>query len=181
VAELASKSTSLILTPRTGLEKIVDMERSDITSSISAASRERGVLLVVMGRRAGPFVIELADRARSAVLIDAELGRQRAGGDIAHHESGLIDLRSVAAHIQAFMNALDADLAELLEQILGDAVVEDAFALDLVVFLVVEGGCVVLEMLDECAGLGPLIEDLGFTFVDAPAAVHVWFLHSQLA
>ena len=74
-----------------------------------------------------------------------------------------------------------ADLAELHEQILGDAVVEDAFALDLVVLLVVEGGGVVLEMLDERAGLGALIEDLGFAFVDAPAAVHVWFLHSQLA
>jgi hypothetical protein len=31
-------------------------------------------------------------------------------------------------------------------------------------------------VLDERAGLGPLIEDLGFAFVDAPAAVHVWFL-----
>ncbi len=69
-----------------------------------------------------------------------------------------------------------ADLSELLEQVLGDAVVEDAFALDLVVLLVVEGRGVILEVLDERAGLGPLIEDLGFAFVDAPAAVHVWFL-----
>jgi hypothetical protein len=31
-------------------------------------------------------------------------------------------------------------------------------------------------MLDERTGLRALIEDLGFAFVDAPAAVHVWFL-----
>ena len=65
-----------------------------------------------------------------------------------------------------------ADLAELLEQIFGDAVVEDALALDLVVLLVVEGGGVVLEMLDERAGLGALIEDLGLAFVNFPPAVH---------
>ena len=69
-----------------------------------------------------------------------------------------------------------ADLAELLEQILGDAVVEDALALDLVVLLVVEGGGVVLEMLNERAGLRPLVQDLGLAFVDAPAAVHIGVL-----
>ena len=62
------------------------------------------------------------------------------------------------------------------EQILGDAVVEDAFALDLVVLLVVEGGGVVLEMLDERARLRPFIENLGLAFVNAAAPVHVSFL-----
>jgi hypothetical protein len=69
-----------------------------------------------------------------------------------------------------------ADLAELLEEILGDAVVEDAFALDLVVLFVVEGGGVVLEVLDERARFRAFIEDLGFAFVNAPTAVHGWFL-----
>jgi hypothetical protein len=31
-------------------------------------------------------------------------------------------------------------------------------------------------MLDERAGLRALIEDLSFAFVNAPAAVHGWFL-----
>ena len=70
-----------------------------------------------------------------------------------------------------------ADLSELLEQIFGDAVVEDAFALDLVVLLVVEGGGVILEMLDERPRLRAFIEDLGLAFVNAPPAVHVWFLY----
>jgi hypothetical protein len=65
-----------------------------------------------------------------------------------------------------------ADLSKLHEQIFGDAVIEDALALDLVVLLVVEGGGVVLEMLDERARLRALIEDLGFAFIDAPTAVH---------
>ncbi len=39
-------------------------------------------------------------------------------------------------------------------------------------FFVVEGGGVVLEVLDERAGLGTLVEDLGLAFVDAAAAVH---------
>ncbi len=70
----------------------------------------------------------------------------------------------------------NADLVELLEQIFGDAVVEDALALDLVVLLVVKGSGVVLEMLNERAGLGTLVEDLGLAFIDAPAAVHRWVL-----
>ena len=70
----------------------------------------------------------------------------------------------------------DADLAEPLEQILGNAVVEDALALDLVALLVVKGGGVVLEMLNERAGFWPLVQDLGLAFVDAPAAVHIGVL-----
>ena len=69
-----------------------------------------------------------------------------------------------------------ADLPELLEQILGDAVIEHALPFDLVVLLVVEGGGVVLEVLDEGARLGSFIQDLGFAFVDAPTAVHVLVL-----
>ena len=49
----------------------------------------------------------------------------------------------------------------------------DAFAFDAVMLLVVEGSRVVLEMLDERAGLGPLIEDLSLAFVDLAAAVHI--------
>ena len=74
-----------------------------------------------------------------------------------------------------------ADVAELLEEKLGDAVVEDAFAFDAIVLLVVEGGSVVLEMLDERSGLRTFVQDLGFAFVHAPAAVHVTFLSLRSA
>jgi hypothetical protein len=69
-----------------------------------------------------------------------------------------------------------ADLAELHEQIFGDAVVEDAFALDLVVLLVVEGCRVVLEVLDERTLLRAFVQNLGLAFVDTAAPVHVTFL-----
>ena len=62
------------------------------------------------------------------------------------------------------------------EQILGDAVVEDALALDLVVLLVVEGGGVILEVLHERARLRAFIENLGLAFVYAATPVHVTFL-----
>ena len=61
-------------------------------------------------------------------------------------------------------------------RILGDAVVEHALAGDRALLLVVEGGGVVLEVLDERAGLGPLEQDLGLAFVDAAAAGHFLLL-----
>ena len=66
-------------------------------------------------------------------------------------------------------------------QIFGDAVVEDALALDRVVLLVVEGGGVVLEILDERAGLGALVEDLGLAFVDFGGGGSWLVPHSGLA
>ena len=44
---------------------------------------------------------------------------------------------------------------------------------DHLVLLGVEGGGVVLEMLDERTRLGAFIEDLGLAFIDAAATVHV--------
>src|SRR5262249_16481480 len=68
---------------------------------------------------------------------------------------------------------------ELLKEVLGNTVVEDAFAFDLVVLFVVEGGGVVLEMLDEGAGLWPFVQNLGLAFVNAAAPVHATFLLSD--
>ena len=58
------------------------------------------------------------------------------------------------------------------KMIFGNAVVEDALAVDDLVLLGVEGGGVVLEMLDEGARLRALVQDLGLAFVNATAAVH---------
>ena len=127
------------------------------------------------------LVVELDDRARQrGAFIDADARRERAGGDVAHHHLERDDLH-LANELLAHVQPLDemgrhADLAELHEQILGDAVVEDALALDLVVLLVVEGGGVVLEVLDERTRLRAFIQNLGLAFVDAAAPVHVTFL-----
>src|SRR3990170_5015180 len=166
-------------------EEVVDAERErhDVVDLLGRRPAEGGNMLLGDHRVAElvVLVIELDDRARERrSLVDAHPSRERSGGDVAHHHLERDDL-DLADQLLTHIEPLDemrrhADLAELLEQILGDAVVEDTFALDLVVLLVVEGGGVVLEMLDERPGLRALIEDLGFAFVDAPAAVHGWFL-----
>jgi hypothetical protein len=61
---------------------------------------------------------------------------------------------------------------QVIENVFGNAVVEDALAVDNRMFLGIEGGRVVLEMLDQRARLRALIEDLGLAFVNSAAAVH---------
>src|SRR3990172_3892529 len=72
----------------------------------------------------------------------------------------------------------DAHLVEVIEDVLGNAVVEHALAVNDFVLLLVEGGGVVLEELNQRSGLRPLVEDLGLAFIDAPTTVHghiPWF------
>ncbi|MCY1241611.1 hypothetical protein D9M72_545210 [compost metagenome] len=66
----------------------------------------------------------------------------------------------------------DADLVEMREDVLGNTVVQHAFAVDDVMLFLVEGGRVVLEELDERARLRTLIEDLGLALVDTAATIH---------
>ena len=58
------------------------------------------------------------------------------------------------------------------KKVLANPVGQDTLAFDHLVLLGVECGRVILEMLDEGAGLGALVEDLGLAFIDASAAVH---------
>ena len=68
---------------------------------------------------------------------------------------------------------------QAFEQILGDAIVDDAFALDCGLFLSVEGCGIVFEMLDDRAGLGAFIDNLGFAFVELFAVRGFFFLSSN--
>jgi hypothetical protein len=65
-----------------------------------------------------------------------------------------------------------ADRVQLRHQVFADAVVEHALAVERRFLGRVEGGGVVLEILDERSGLGPLIEDLGLALVNLAAAFH---------
>ena len=58
------------------------------------------------------------------------------------------------------------------EDVLGDAVVDDALAADRAALLRVERGGVVLEILDERARLRTLVEDLGLALINLAAASH---------
>ena len=71
-----------------------------------------------------------------------------------------------------------ADLAELREDVLGDAVVEHALALDQRVLLVVEGRGIVLEMLNEGAWLRSFIEHLGLSLVYTAPPFHSLHPHT---
>src|SRR6516165_12502541 len=64
------------------------------------------------------------------------------------------------------------DIVQVLEDVFGNPVVEDSLAFDHLVFFGIEGGRVVLEVLDQCSRLGPLIEDLRLAFVNAATAAH---------
>jgi hypothetical protein len=72
----------------------------------------------------------------------------------------------------------DPDVVQVLKDIFGDPVVEDALAFDDLMLLCVEGGRVVLEVLDQRSGLRSFIEDLRLAFIDAATAAHrnvPWF------
>jgi hypothetical protein len=66
----------------------------------------------------------------------------------------------------------DADLVQMVEDELADAVVQNALAIDDFVLLLVEGGGIVLEELDQRAWLGSLVQNLGLALVDTAATVH---------
>jgi len=123
------------------------------------------------------LVIELDDRARQLrALLHAQTLGQRAGSDIAHDDFERNDLDladQLFAHVEpANEMRRHADRIQVLKHIFGNAIVEDALAVDDLVFLGVEGGRVVLEMLDEGSRLGALVQHFGLAFVYAAAAVH---------
>jgi len=73
-----------------------------------------------------------------------------------------------------------ADVVEMLKDVFGNPVVEDTLALDHLVLLCVVCGRIILEVLDQCSGLGPFVQDLALAFVDAATAVHgnvPWFVN----
>jgi uncharacterized protein YebE (UPF0316 family) len=66
----------------------------------------------------------------------------------------------------------------MLEQVFRDPVVEHALAVDHFMLLGIEGGRVILEVLDERSGFRSLIEDLRLALIDATATIHrrvPWF------
>jgi hypothetical protein len=63
-------------------------------------------------------------------------------------------------------------MIEVLKQVLRNPVVEDAFALDHLVFLGIERGRIVLEVLDQGSRLRPFVKDLGLAFINAASTAH---------
>ena len=163
-----------------------DRQRHDVVDLLRRRPAEGGDVLLRHHRIVEliVLVIELDDRARQLrALLDAEPGRQRAGGDVAHHHFERNDL-DLADQLLAHVEPADEvrrhpDLIETLEDVFGDAVVEHTLAFDHLVLLGVEGGGVVLEMLDQRTRFRALVEDLRLAFIDAATAAHrsvPWFV-----
>ena len=123
------------------------------------------------------LLIELDDRARQLrALLDAEALRQRAGRDVAHHNLERNDLH-LADQLLAHVHPADevrrhADLVQVLEHVLRDAIVQHALTFDHLMLLGIEGGRVVLEVLDQGARLGSFVENLRLAFIDTATAAH---------
>ena len=162
-------------------QKIVDAnrERHDVIDFLRRRPAERRDVLFRDHRvvKLIILVIKLDDRPRQLrALFKAKAGGQRPGSHIAHHDLERNDL-DLANQLLAHVDSTDkmrrhADVIEPLEDVFRDSVVENALAFDDLMLLGVERGRVILEILDEGAGLRALIEDLGFTFINASAAIH---------
>ncbi len=155
-------------------EEVVDAdgERHDVVDFLRRGPAERGDVLF---RHHGVvelvvLVIELDDRARQlGALLDAEALRQRARRDVPHHHLQRHDF-DLANQLLAHVEAADEmgrhpDVVEVLKQVLRNPVVEDALALDHLVFLGIERGRIILEVLDQGSRLRTFIQDLGLAFV----------------
>ena len=162
-----------------------DGQRHDVVDLLRRRPAERGDVLLRHHRivERVVLVVELDDRARQLrAFLDAEPLRQRAGGDVAHHDFERNDL-DLANQLLAHVEPLDevgrhADVVEMLEDVFRDPVVEDALALDHLMLLRVERGRVVLEMLNKRARLRSFIKNLRLAFIDAATAAHrdiPWF------
>src|SRR6478672_122385 len=130
------------------------------------------------------LVIIFDDRSRQlGAFLDPQALGEGAGGDVADHDLDRDDLdlaNQLLAHVQATDEmGRDADRRERREDMLGDAVVDDALAADRAALLRVERGRIVLEILDKRARLRTLVEDLGLALIDLAAASHFGNSHSN--
>src|SRR5579872_7164196 len=176
------KSTRRMPTPRNrpdrkSLTRIA--KGHDVVDLLRRRPAERGDVLFGDHRivQRVVLVVEFDDRAgQLRALLDAEPRRQRAGGDIPDHDLQRNDLHladQLLAHIEpADEMGRNADIVEILKEILRNSVIQNAFPIDDLMLLRVKGGGVVLEMLDQRSRLGALIEDLGLAFINAATAVH---------
>src|SRR4051812_28324452 len=150
---------------------VVDLLRRGPAERRDVLFRHHGVVELVV------LVIEFDDRTRQlGALLDPQALRQRARRHVAHHDLERHDLdlpNQLLAHVEtADEVGRHPDVVEVLKQVLRDAVVEDALAFDDLVLLGIEGGGVVLEVLDQGARLRTFVKDLGLAFINATPTAH---------
>src|SRR6185503_16963279 len=91
--------------------------------------------------------------------------------DLQRHDLNLAN--QLLAHVEtADEVGRHPDVVEVLKQVLRNPVVEDALALDHLVFLGIESGRVVLEVLDQGSRLRSFIKNLGLAFINTASTAH---------
>src|SRR5690606_5363874 len=100
------------------------------------------------------LVVELDDGARQdSAFLETKARSERAGSDIADHDLERDDfhfLDQLLTHVEAADEVgRDTDPIQVLEDVLGNSVVENTLAVNDLVLLRVERSRVVLEKLDE--------------------------------
>src|ERR1700712_2588737 len=162
-------------------EEVVDAdgERHDVVDFLRRCPAERGDVLFRDHRvvELVVLVIELDDRARHlGAFLDAEALRQRTRRHVPHHHLQRHDFdltNQLLAHFEAADEmGRHPDVVEVLKQVLRNPVVEDALALDNLVFLGIERGRIVLEVLDQGTRLRAFVQDLGLAFINAASTAH---------
>ncbi len=123
------------------------------------------------------LVVELDDRAgQHGAFLDAQPLGERAGRNIAHDDLEWNDLHfldQLLTHVEAANEVgRDAQPAPLHLEVDELKKKEHALAIDNLVLLLVEGCGVVLEELDQGAGLGAFIKNLGLALINAATTVH---------
>ncbi len=105
-------------------------------------------------------------------------------GNVAHDDlerNHLHFLDQLLAHVETTDEVRgNADLIQMAENVFADTIVQNALAIDDFVFLLVEGGGIILEKLDQRARLRPFVKDLGLALVNTAATVH-WYCSLSLA
>ncbi len=116
------------------------------------------------------LIVEFDDRPRQLLAFgQAEALGHRAGDDVAAHHFERDDL-DFADQLLTQVQALDemvlhANAVQLGHDELGDLVIDDPLALQHGLLLGVEGGGVVLEVLNQGAGLRTFVQNLGLAFI----------------
>ena len=156
-----------------------DRHVGDIMHLVLAGPAEGGDMLIAHQGIAERIILVIIfdDGARQlGAFLDAEALGDAAGSHVAHHHLDRDDLHlahQLLAHVEAADEVGgDADHAEQREDMFGNAVVQHALAADRALLLGIEGGGIILEILDDGAGFRTFIQDLGLAFINLAAAGH---------
>ena len=150
-----------------------EREREHVVDFLRVRPSECGDVVFGDGRIAEFVVFQAVfdDRSRQHGAFFASVAFAEAScGDVAHDHFDRDHFQltdELFAHVDAVEEVVcQSDFREGLKHVFGDQIVQHAFAFDGGAFCVVEGGCVVLEVLDQRRGIGTGQQDLRFPFVE---------------